>query len=335
MEDVVADAAREGDTLIEGRALTALAEAVLQHRADPLTARRLVAEATEVLADAPPDVRFEPYWVSSLVASWVGDANGFEEAAKAALAAAQEAERKDLEAIVIHGLVTAYVVRLEFLEATPLLLRAFELSEASGSLLSRATALGVRGWFELLQQMPAEAEADYTAARELFAELGNANREAVMTMMVGRAAFAQGDGERAEKLLRDAVRMLKGIGDRGSLCEAQRAVAMVLVEVGKIDEAERSALEARETVGPDDRVSTSSTKLALGVVRAAQRRNEEAEELILEAVDGFARYGLRAFEHWALRYLAAFLRSLGRDDEAAAYEERREALSPSSTVPIV
>ena len=37
----------------------------------------------------------------------------FETAAKAALAAAREAERKDLEAIVIHGLVTAYVIRLE------------------------------------------------------------------------------------------------------------------------------------------------------------------------------------------------------------------------------
>jgi class 3 adenylate cyclase/tetratricopeptide (TPR) repeat protein len=335
MEEVVTDAARDGDRLIQGRALTALAEAVLQHRADPITARRLVAEAIEVLADAPPDVRFEPYWVSSQVASWVGDAAGFETAAKAALAAAQEAERKDLEAIVIHGLVTAYVVRLEFLEATPLLLRAFELSEASGSLLSRATALGVRGWFELLQQMPVEAEADYTAARELFAELGNTNREAYMTMMVGRSAFAQGDAERAEKLLRDAVRMLKGLGDRGSLCEAQRALAMVLVELGQIDEAERAALEARETVGAEDRVSTSSTRLALGVVRAAQKRDEEAEALMLEAVEGFHLYELRALEHWALRYLAEFLRSRGRDDEAVAYEERRAALSPSSTVPIV
>jgi tetratricopeptide (TPR) repeat protein len=183
--------------------------------------------------------------------------------------------------------------------------------------------------------MPVEAEADYTAARELFAELGNTNREAYMTMMVGRSAFAQGDAERAEKLLRDAVRMLKGLGDRGSLCEAQRALAMVLVELGQIDEAERAALEARETVGAEDRVSTSSTRLALGVVRAAQKRDEEAEALMLEAVEGFHLYELRALEHWALRYLAEFLRSRGRDDEAVAYEERRAALSPSSTVPIV
>ena len=227
------------------------------------------------------------------------------------------------------------MIRLELAEAAPLLLRAMELADQSGSLFSRASALSVKGWVELVSERFVEAEEDYTAARELFAELGNSTREAVMTMMVGRAAFAQGDIDRAEKLLRDAVRALKGIGDRGSLCEAQRALAMVLVEQGNLDEAERFALEARETVGPEDRVSISSTKLGLGVVRAAQKRDAEAEELMLEAVEGFALYELRALEHWALRYLAQFLRSRGRDDEAVAYEARRAALSPSSTVPIV
>jgi ATP/maltotriose-dependent transcriptional regulator MalT len=109
---------------------------------------------------------------------------------------------------------------------------------------------------------------------------------------------------------------------------------MVLVDQDKLDEAERFALEARETVGPDDRVSTSSTKLALGIVRSAQKRDDEAEQLLREAVEGFALYELRAMEHWALRYLAEFLRARGRDDEAATYEARRAALSPSSTAPM-
>jgi hypothetical protein len=54
-----------------------------------------------------------------------------------------------------------------------------------------------------------------------------------------------------------------------------------------------------------------------------------------EAVDGFALYDMRALEHWALRYLAEFLRSRGRDDEAVVYEERRAGLAPVSTAPIV
>jgi class 3 adenylate cyclase/tetratricopeptide (TPR) repeat protein len=335
MGEVASDAEAADETRVQGRALTALAEAVLQHRADAVTARRLVTQAVNVLADAEPDVRFEPLWLSSQVASWFGDYPQTERWAKAALAAAREADRKDLEALVTHGLVTAYVTRLELAEAAPLLLRAMELADQSGSLFSRATALSVKGWVELVSERFVEAEEDYTAARELFSELGNSTREAVMTMMVGRAVFGQGDIDRAEKLLRDAVRALKGIGDRGTLCEALRALAMVLVEQGNLDEAERFALEARETVGPEDRFSISSTKLGLGIVRAAQKRDEEAEELMLEAVEGFALYELRALEHWALRYLAQFLRSRGREDEAIAYEARRAALSPSSTVPIV
>ena len=335
MEEVAAAAEQAGDALIQGRALTALAEAVLQHRADAVTARGLVAQAIEVLRDESAEIRFEPLWIASQVAAWFGDSSEFERWAKAALAAAREAERKDLEVLVVHSLANAYVLRLELEEAAPLVERAVELADASGSVFSRASALSVRGWLELVSMRPIEAEAFFTAARDLYAEVGNAIREAGMTMMIGRAAFAQHDRERAEKLLRDSVRMLKGLGDRGSLCEAQRALAMVLVEQGRIDEAERTALEARETVGPDDRVSGSTTKLALGIVRAAQKRDAEAEKLLTEAVEELAFFDLRALEHWALRYLVAFLRERGRDDEADVYEERRAALSPISTAPIV
>jgi class 3 adenylate cyclase/tetratricopeptide (TPR) repeat protein len=335
MEEVASAAEQAGDALIQGRALTALAEAVLQHRADAVTARGLVAQAVEVLRDESAEIRFEPLWIASQVAAWFGDSSEFERWAKAALAAAREAERKDLEVLVVHSLAQAYVIRLELDEATPLVERALELADASGSVFSRASALSVRGWLELVSMHPAEAEADYSAARDLYADVGNAIREAGMTMMIGRAAFAQGDRDRAEKLLRDSVRTLKGLGDRGSLCEAQRALSMVLTEQGRIEEAERTALEARETVGPDDRVSGSTTKLALGIVRAAQARDAEAEKLLVEAVEELGFFDLRALEHWALRYLVQFLRSRGRDDEADAYEERRAALSPISTAPIV
>jgi len=335
MAEVANEAEQAGDRRVQGRALASLAEAVLQHRADSITARRLVVQALDALEGEEPEVRFEPLWISAQVAQWVGDYPEFERYAKDALAAAREAGRKDLEAQAIHGLATAYVLRLESAEAAPLILRAMELADQSGSMFSRASALAVKGWLELVSEFPADAEADFAQAREIFSELGNANREAGMTMMVGRAAFAQGEPERAEKLLRDAVRALKGLGDRGSLCEAQRALAMVLVDLDQLDEAERFALEARETVGPDDRVSISTTKLALGTVRAAQNRDAEAEQLLLEAVEGFALYELRALEHWGLRYLAEFLRSRGRDDEAAAYMERRAALAPSNTAPMV
>jgi class 3 adenylate cyclase/tetratricopeptide (TPR) repeat protein len=334
MTEVADAAAKAGETIVQGRALTALAEALLQHKADAVAAGRLAAQALDVLAGAPPGVRFEPLWISSQVASWLGDSEAFERFAKAALAAARDAERKDLEVLVIQSLAFSYLARLEIEEALPLIDRVFELADASGSITGRASAHSVRGYYELVSEMPAEAEADYATARELYAEIGNTRRETIMLMFIGRAAFAQGHDERAEAILRDAVRTLKGLGDRGALCEAQRALAMVLAEEGKLDEAERHALEARETVGPEDRMSIGTTRIALGVVRARQHRDAEAEELLREAVETFNLYGLRALEHWGLRLLAEFLRERGRDDEAAVYEERRASLGPSTTARI-
>jgi hypothetical protein len=69
-------------------------------------------------------------------------------------------------------------------------------------------------------------------------------------------------------------------------------------------------------------------------VRAAQRRDDEAEKLLVEAVDGLAMYDLRSPERLALRQLVEFLRERGRDDEAAIYEERLAMLLPSSTAAI-
>ncbi|HTO25387.1 MAG TPA: AAA family ATPase [Gaiellaceae bacterium] len=331
MEEVAHAAAALDQRLLQGRALTALAEATLYQRADALTARELVAQAVDVLGEEKPQIRFEPLWASASIAAWIGDSEEFERWAKLALEAAREAERKDLEATVVHGLASNYMVRLELDEAAPLVDRATELAEASGSALGRAATLAVRARLELLSDKPADAAQTFAAARELYAELGNATREAVMTMMLGCTSYALGELERAEKLLRDAVRSLKGLGDRGSLVEAQRALSIVLVDRGRIDEAERVALEARETVGPEDRISVSTTKLALGLVRAAQHRDDEAESLMIEAVDGLEMYDLRSPQRFALRQLIEFLRDRGRDDEAAVYEERLAALLPSST----
>ncbi|HTZ04414.1 MAG TPA: AAA family ATPase [Gaiellaceae bacterium] len=334
MEEVAHAAAALGERLLQGRALTALAEATLYQRADALTARELVTQAVDVLGDEKPQIRFEPLWAAAQIAAWIGDSEEFERWAKLALEAARAAERKDLEAVVTHGLATEYLVRLELDEAAPLIERAAELAEASGSALGRAATLAVRARLELLSDHPSEAAATYTAARELYAELGHTRNEAVTTMMLGCAAYALGELERAEKLLRDAVRSLKGLGDRGSLVEAQRALSMVLVDRGRIDEGERFALEARETVGPEDRVSVSTTKLALGLVRAAQHRDDEAESLMVEAVDGLEMYDLRSSQRFALRQLVDFLRDRGRDGEAAVYEERLAALLPSNTAAI-
>ena len=115
---------------------------------------------------------------------------------------------------------------------------------------------------------------------------------------LGRS-WRRGDLAAAEQLFRESIRILKPLEDRGTLCESQRSLAQVLVEQGKLEEAERYALEARKTVGPHDMHSRATTRMALGLVRAAQGRDEEAEALLREALDildGTDLPALSAFE---------------------------------------
>jgi class 3 adenylate cyclase/tetratricopeptide (TPR) repeat protein len=330
MEDVARNAEAAGERRLQGRALTALGEAVLNQRADATAARELVERAVEVLADEEPDIRFEAFRAAATVSTWLSDGEAFERWAKLALESARAGERKDQELEITMALAESYVQQLDFAEAEPLVERIGELADESGSVFGRALAWAARAMLENWRDNDAEAEAAFTAARDLYAELGNKPSEAHMTMQIARRAAAQGDLARAEKLLLEAARTMKGLNDRARLCEAQRSLAELYVMLGQLDEAERWALHARESVGPDDRVSISTTKLSLGLVRAAQGRDAEAEELMREAIDEMHRNGQRAMERWALGHAVNFHRSGGREDEALRYEERLAELTPSA-----
>ena len=103
----------------------------------------------------------------------------------------------------------------------------------------------------------------------------------------------------------------------------------MLLEQGKVDEAERYALESRQTVGPRDMHSRSTTRVALGLVRAAQGRDEEAEALLRDALEILDGTDYRRYRVEPLEALAGFLRERGRVAEAAPYEERLAELAPA------
>ena len=103
----------------------------------------------------------------------------------------------------------------------------------------------------------------------------------------------------------------------------------MLVARGKIDEAERYALEARETVGPHDNLSRATTRMALGIVRAAQGRDEEAEQLLREAIEVLAGTDVRLIQRELVGALVKFLRDRGREAEAQEYEAELAAYEPA------
>jgi predicted ATPase len=334
MEQIAADAEAAGERRIQGRALTALGEMALYRRADADEARRLIEKAGEVLGgDDDVDARFDVYSAAGQVAGWLGDQAEVERIGREALDFVRAAGRKDLEAITIQAVAQNAIVRLDVNEAESLVRQAGKLAEASGSVRARAAALGTQAWLDEIQGRSEAAERGYDELLQLYTDIGNVAGAGATQIYLGRLLQRVGREEKAETMLREAVRTLKRVGDRGHLCEAQRFLAQTLVARGKVDEAERVALEAIETVGLEDELSIWTTRMALGVVRGAQGRDVEAEQLLRDSVDGFVENGLRFAELQALDEFVSFLRARGRADEAAAYEERALALAPGVASP--
>ena len=85
-----------------------------------------------------------------------------------------------------------------------------------------------------------------------------------------------------------------------------------------------------------DMMSRSNVRMVLGLVRAAQGRDEEAELLLREALAVLAETDFRNSEPEPLTALARFLRERGRDEEAAELEDRLAALlQPESAARII
>ena len=91
-------------------------------------------------------------------------------------------------------------------------------------------------------------------ASDLHRERGGVDARPHAELARSRRSGTSATSTRAEETLREAIRLLKPIQDRGTLVESQRLLAQVLLDQGRLDEAERFALEARETVGAGRRV---------------------------------------------------------------------------------
>ena len=335
MEEVLAAAIAEDDRWTKGRALVTLAEAAVLRDADAKAAEAMIDEALEVFEPDDLTGRFRALRARATIAWTLGDLAKEEEVMQEAHDLARESGRKDFESEAADELASVYLARLELDRAAPLVERAILLAEESGSAEARGRALRFAGQLHLHRRELDEADAALEAAREHLAEAGAAWSLARTLNFSAWVARHRGEVPRAERLFRESIRVLAGLEDRAALCESQRGLAELLLAEGRVDEAERYALAARETVGPQDLTSLATTAMALGKVRAAQGRDEEAEELLGEAVEIASSTQHRVCHRDALDALAQFLRERSRDDEAAELDERREQLlADASAAPL-
>ena len=333
MERVFADATEAGDVRLQGLALTALAEHALLRDADLPRGRELAEQALVLLEDAHPEDRVDALSMRARIGWWLGDLDDDERWNTKALELAREIGRKDLEASAADELASAAIARLDLDRGTRIAAEALELAEESGNITALGWALVSQARIDALRGRLDGAAAQLDRAEELFSQSGNQWALARVSNHYGWVERRRGDLPAAERRFRDAIRILQPLEDRGTLCESQRGLAQVLLAMRKVDEAERYALESRETVGPHDTISRATTRMALGIVRAAQGRDDEAETLLREAVQVVEGKDLHLIRRELIAALARFLRERGRGEEAEEYEAELarydEALTPA------
>jgi len=329
MQSVYDESVRVGDRKVQGKALTGLADVVLMREADPVRARELASQALEIIDDDPA-ARFDALRVAWVAAYWVGKLGQAEGYLTEQLELACAAGRKDLESMAVLTRADTFAARLDLERASEELERARDLAQESGSINALGRVFLTWSKVYLLQEELEQAEEAASESIRLFSEVGSVWAIARAYNMAAWIAWESGDIEQGEKRFRESIRLLKPIGDRATLCESQRGLAELLLKRGRVEEAERFALDARETVGPMDLTSRATTAGSLAMVRSAQGRYDEAEELFREGVDALADTEFGGIEYEVLEPYAQFLRDRGRDDEAERVEERLGELMPAA-----
>ena len=322
----------EDEPVLRAMALTALGEALLKREGDAGGARVLVDEALALLVhEKDPVAHFDALNARATVGQWLGSQEDYVRFMERAYAVALDARRKDLQTIAAQALAGAHLVALELDEAELLITRALELAGESGSVRARMSATLSYGWFLRLKGEYDAAETLVEEVRASAEELGVEPMIAASMVTLGWIARRQGDLRKSERLFREAVRLTGGRGYRGLLPDYQAALATTLADLGKVDEAERLALEAADNAVPEDTSGRVFAITAVASVRAAQNRDDEAQELFESAIELARKSKLRLFERHPLEQLVAFLHERGRDEDAGPYEARIAELSPPTT----
>jgi len=316
MEQVREQAARAGDARLEGRALTGLASALLARDGDPLESISLARAALATLPEDDFEARADALRRLAAAAWWTNDLRSAEAYTREALELADRAERPDLRIDALGTLQWLLELRLE-LDAAEDVLRQ---RPAADGVLARAREANAVGALRRIQGRLPAAAAALVEARSLYLDVGASGDAAWCGLMLGWIGLVDGLAEHAEKEFREAARVFQGNEEHSRLSEAHRALAEALLVTGRIEEADRFATLARSEVTRHDLTSQSSTMTTLGLVRAAQGCDDEAETLLRDALVLLDGSDYRLLEAEARVGLARFLRARGRLDEAAEVE---------------
>ena len=253
---VLEDARAEGDRRVEGRALVLLAEIALRADSDVACATELADEALEALPEDDLHGLYDARTLLATIAWWVGDAEAARRhgdgdgRARAGDRAPRPREPR------AHAPRRRRVRRRATTRGGARADRARDRARARerqprGARLGAGDGRPLRDRRRRLRPRPRPGCARGSRCSRRRAPQGRAGWAKAM---LAALELRRGNVERAEELLRDAMRRLRATQEHGFLVEAERTLAEVLVAQGRVTEAERVAEHARKTVGARGRL---------------------------------------------------------------------------------
>jgi tetratricopeptide (TPR) repeat protein len=170
------------------------------------------------------------------------------------------------------------------------------------------------GSFDAARELVQVAAEDLTA-------LGMEREEAACLLATGRVESLAGNREQAEGAFRRAAEIGDRVGDRSVVARAEAALAHVLLDEGRAEEAP-ALTEATEPAAWDDVSLRVEWRGARARGLAVGGRLEEADALARQAVKTADQTDLVELRAGALLYLADVLRLSDRPNEAAPLARR-------------
>jgi class 3 adenylate cyclase/tetratricopeptide (TPR) repeat protein len=318
------EAAALGRIDIQGRAIFAKAGDIWisLESADAATALSELQRARELLTAAGDNwyltfaLEFLGYggW-------WHGDLEGAEEKwiEMREVAASTGLPSREAEALVLLARVAGQLGDVD--SWRQLLSEAREVAERGPSRLTRARVQRALGSFLSLSESEEEAELLLRSAAMALEEFGDREELYVALAYLGDIEGRRDHPAGALETYRNALESVREhVGYRP---EAERRIAQALLALGEIEEAARVAEQAAATVGEGDVATVASTGMVVGLVREAQGRPDEAEQLLREAVEVIGR---SAYNPWDQELsLAEFLLRQNRTEEAGDWLARARA----------
>ncbi len=184
--------------------------------------------------------------------------------------------------------------RAEWDERVRLVEKARELAAQGPSRLARARVSRTYGIGLLVDGRDDEATSELLSAGATLEEFQDREEASACYQFLGEMAVRQ---NRLDDAMAYYARSLDLVREHtGYLPEVQRRMAQTLLLMGDVAAAAEYAEDAVRLTAKEDWATVASTAMALGLVREAQGRYDEAEALLLEAANVMDRTDFNGWE---------------------------------------